>query len=236
MTCIILDDEPPAVQLLRAYAERSPDLQLVADFTSAIEALHFIQEQPVDLIFLDIQMPELTGLQFLKVLRHRPQVVFTTAYENYAVRSYEYDAADYLLKPISLDRFLLAVERVKARLGARQTPPTAVSPAAPPPGPEHLFVKSGHKIVRVDFADLLRLESMSNYVLLHTAKEKIMTLENLSDLVAALPSDRFARIHRSHAVALDKIDYIERNRVVLGEARLPISDSYRAEFMRLLGR
>lgn len=233
MTCIILDDEPPAVQLLAAYAERSPDLELAATFTSAIEALHFVQEQPVDLIFLDIQMPELTGLQFLKVLRQPPQIVLTTAYESYAVQSYEFDVADYLLKPISLDRFLLAVERVKSRLADS---PGSASPTEPTTGTEHLFVKSGHKIVRIDFADLLRLESMSNYVLLHTTKEKIMTLENMSDLVAALPADRFVRIHRSHAVALDKIDYIERNRVVMGDERLPVSDSYRVEFMRLLGR
>ena len=229
LTCVLLDDEPPAVQLLAAYAERTPGLEVAASFTNAVEALHYLTDHPVDVLFLDIQMPDLTGLQLLKILRDPPQIVLTTAYEEYGAKSYEFDVTDYLLKPIPLDRFLLAVERVRQRLTPVAAPPG--NPTETVSGADYIFVKSGHKTVRVPFAELVRLESMSNYVLLHLASgERVMTLENLSGLIESLPAERFVRIHRSHAVALDKIDYVERNRVVMGEERLPISDSYRDDF------
>ena len=231
LTCVILDDEPPAVQLLTAYAERAPGLEVTASFTSAVEALHFLSDHPVDVLFLDVQIPDLTGMQLLKILRDPPQIVLTTAYEEYAVRGYEFEVTDYLLKPVPLDRFLLAVERVRKRAGSGAATAPTPEPTTPSAEPDYFFVKSGHKTVRVPCAELVRLESMSNYVLLHlTSGERVMTLENMGALVGALPQKRFVRIHRSHAVALDKIDYIERNRVVIGAVRLPISEGYRDEF------
>lgn len=243
ITCIIVDDEPLAGQLLAAYAERSPDLEVAGTFTNPIEALHFLGENPIDLLFLDVQMPEITGLHLMKIAQGNHQVVLTTAYEEYALEGYALNLTDYLLKPVSLDRFLLAVEKVKARM-VTDTPAllTSTAPAAaptsegsseaekPPETRDYLFVKSGHKTVRINFADIIRLESMSNYVTLHTPTEKIMTLENMSALIESLPADRFVRIHRSHAIALDKIDFIERNRVVIGEEYLPISDGYKDAF------
>lgn len=226
MRCLIIDDEPLAIQLLSAYAERSSDLDVVGTFFDPIAALHFLAETPVDLLFLDVQMPELTGIQLLKIARGDHAVVLTTAYEDYALAGYEFDVADYLLKPISLDRFLLAVDRVKARrAGAGSAVATTTSSA-----PDYFFVKSGHRTVRVDLADLIRLESMSNYVALHTRTEKILTLDNLSHFIDLLPAQDFVRIHRSHIVALAKIDFIERNRVVIGGEYLPISEGYREEF------
>lgn len=228
MRCLIIDDEPLAIQLLSAYVERSPDLEVAGTFSDPIAALHFLTETPVDLLFLDVQMPELTGIQLLKIVRGAHDVVLTTAYEEYALAGYEFDVADYLLKPISLDRFLLAVDRVKNR---RATANPAPAPAAPPPPAlDYLFVKSGHRTVRVDMAYLIRLESMSNYVALHTPTEKILTLENLSHYESVLPAADFVRIHRSHIVALAKIDFIERNRVVVGGDYLPISEGYREGF------
>ena len=243
ITCIIVDDEPLAGQLLAAYAEKSPDLTVAGTFTNPIEALHFLADHPVDVLFLDVQMPELTGLQLMKIARGDHQVVLTTAYEKYAIEGYELNLTDYLLKPVSLDRFLRAVAKVKDRMTPANTAsPTSPAPAsAPSPesaegsekedaGRDFLFVKSGHKTVRVDYADIIRLESMSNYVTLHTPAGKVMTLDKMTALMDALPAARFVRIHRSHAVALDKIDFIERNRVVIGEDYLPISDGYKEAF------
>lgn len=231
--CIIVDDEPLAGQLLAAYAARSADLKLLETFSNPIKALHFLGENEVDLLFLDIQMPEFTGIQLMKIAKEKYQVVLTTAYEQYALESYEFAVTDYLLKPISLDRFLLAVEKVKDRLAAT-TLSTSPAPMPTVPTRDYLFVKSGHKTVRIDYADIIRLESMSNYVTIHTPSEKIMTLENMSALVESLPADRFVRIHRSHAIALDKIDFIERNRVVVNGEYLPISDGYREAFWKLV--
>lgn len=235
--CLIVDDEPLAGQLLAAYAERSPDLEVAKTFSNPIEALHYLSDNPVDLLFLDVQMPELTGLQLMKIARGDHQVVLTTAYQEYALESYEFAVTDYLLKPISLDRFLLAVEKVKDRMATDS--PASLTNAAPAAAPlattrDFLFVKSGHKTVRVSYDDIIRLESMSNYVMLHTAVEKIMTLENMAVLMEVLPAERFVRIHRSHAVALDKIDFIERNRVVIGEDYLPISDGYKEGFWAMV--
>lgn len=235
--CIIIDDEPLAGQLLAAYSERSTELELLGTFSNPIEALHFLGEHTVDLLFLDIQMPELTGIQLMKITKGKYQIVLTTAYEQYALESYEFAVTDYLLKPISLDRFLLAVEKVKERLAISATPGNDGGTAQPGPAPrkrDFLFVKSGHKTVRIDYANIIRLESMSNYVTIHTPMEKVMTLENMSALVESLPQDRFVRIHRSHAIALDKIDFIERNRVVVKGEYLPISDGYREAFWKLV--
>ncbi|MEM9837365.1 MAG: LytTR family DNA-binding domain-containing protein [Bacteroidota bacterium] len=232
MTSIIIDDEPLAAQLLAAYAEKAPELTVLGVFTNPIEALHFLGEHEVDLLFLDIQMPELTGIQLMKITRGKYHIILTTAYEQYALESYDFDVVDYLLKPISLDRFLLAVEKVHQRL----TP----APASPTQGSTHtqdyLFIKSGHKTVRVNFADIIRLESMSNYVLVHTTTDKVMTLENMSQLVEWLPVSDFMRVHRSHVVALAKIDFVERNRIVIGSTYIPISDSYKDAFWDRIGR
>lgn len=234
--CLIIDDEPLAGQLLAAYAERSPDLEVVKVFSNPIEALHFLNDQPIDLLFLDIQMPELTGIQLMNIVRGKYDIILTTAYEEYALESYDFAVVDYLLKPISLDRFLLAVEKLKKRQGTSSTKTTVVSSPPEVKAKAFIFVKSGHKTVRVDFDELIRIESMSNYVTLYTPSEKIMTLENLGDLEEILPAERFVRVHRSHLVALDKINFVERNRIVIGETYIPISDSYKERFWKLVNR
>ena len=223
--CIIIDDEPPAVRLLEAYAARVPDLEVAATFNSAVKGLHYLADNTVDLLLLDVQMPDLTGLQFLKVVRDPPLVILTTAYEDYALEGYQLNVADYLLKPIGLDRFLEAIERIRGRLAATTT---STPPAAP--ATNHLFVKSGHKTVRIDLDDLVRLEGMSNYVALHLSDgQKHLTLDSMTQLLEKLPAERFVRIHRSHAVAVGKIDYVEKSRVVIGKERLPVSEKYKEE-------
>ncbi|MEL6393553.1 MAG: LytTR family DNA-binding domain-containing protein [Bacteroidota bacterium] len=228
--CIIIDDEPLAGKLLAEYAKRSSDLEVLSTFTNPIEALHFLGEQEVDLLFLDIQMPELTGIQLMKITQAKYDIVLTTAYEQYALESYDFEVVDYLLKPISLDRFLLAVEKVKKRRTKMEG-----SGATPAVRPDYIFVKSGHQTVRIDLSDIVRLESLGNYVAIYTAKGKTLTLETMSHFQNILPDNEFVRVHRSHLVAMSKIDHIERNRIVMGESLIPISDGYKDEFWERVG-
>ncbi|MEM6397604.1 MAG: LytTR family DNA-binding domain-containing protein [Bacteroidota bacterium] len=229
ISCIIIDDEPLAGKLLAEYAKRSSDLEVLGRFTNPIEALHFLTDHPVDLLFLDIQMPELTGIQLMKITQGKYDIVLTTAYEQYALESYDFEVVDYLLKPISLDRFLLAVKKVKKRKSQKvgATPESTAKP-------EYIFVKSGHQTVRIDLSDIIRLESLGNYVAIYTPSGKTLTLETMSHFEETLPDQDFVRVHRSHLVALSKIDHIERNRIVMGEDYVPISESYREAFWRMI--
>ena len=222
--CLIIDDEPLALQLLAQYAERSTDLVLIKTFSNPIEALHFLNSHTIDLVFLDIQMPELTGIQLMKIINQKYEIIVTTAYSNYALEGYEFDVVDYLLKPISLDRFLIAVEKVKKRLSS-STERIKTSSAK-----KFFFVKSGHKTLRINFVDILRLESQGDYVAIILPHKIVLTLENLSYFEGVLPTDNFIRIHRSHIICLSKIDFIERNRVVINKAFIPISISYQKKF------
>ncbi|MEM8583157.1 MAG: LytTR family DNA-binding domain-containing protein [Bacteroidota bacterium] len=231
ITCIIIDDEPLAGKLLAEYAKRSSDLEVLAKFTNPIEALHFLSDQSVDLLFLDIQMPELTGIQLMKIAQGKYDIVLTTAYEQYALESYEFEVVDYLLKPISLDRFLLAVEKVKKR---REKQADSIS--MPVSKPDYIFVKSGHQTVRIDLSDITRLESLGNYVSIYTSKGKTLTLQTMSHFEEVLPDSDFVRVHRSHLVALSKIDHIERNRIVMEGDFIPISEGYKDGFWDRIGK
>ncbi|MEM0991950.1 MAG: LytTR family DNA-binding domain-containing protein [Bacteroidota bacterium] len=225
--CLIIDDEPLAIQLLADYVQKSKDLELVHTFSNPIEALHFLAENEVDLLFLDIQMPELTGIQLMKITKGKYQVILTTAYDQYALDSYDFDVIDYLMKPISLDRFMLAVEKAKKRIQT-ETPVVVVKETANTK--DYIFVKSGYKTLKINLSDILHLESLGDYVAIHTENEKILTLENMSHFEDILPSEDFLRVHRSHIIALSKINFIERNRIVIQEKYIPISASYQAAF------
>ncbi len=224
--CLIIDDEPLAIQLLADYVRQSPDLELIDSFTNPIEAFHFLNKQEVDLLFLDIQMPELTGIQLLKLTQNKYEVVFTTAYDQYAVDSYEMDAIDYLLKPISFERFLLCVQKIKKHVEKRISKEENIISNPP----SYIFIKSGYKTIRLNFDDILYLEALGDYVAVHTPAGKTLTLENMRFFEEVLLSEQFVRIHRSYIVALSKIDFIERNRVVIKERYLPISKTYQESF------
>lgn len=231
MTVTIIDDEPLAVRLLRQYTDRHEGLVCLEAFTDPIEGLAAVQERTPDLLLLDIQMADLNGLHLARLVRGRVPVVFTTAYENHALDGFDLDAVDYLLKPITYERFCRAVGKVRRW----RTPPpdTTLAPASPP---KEIFVKSGNRTVRVPTAELCYGTSAGDYLLLYLADgSRVMTLENLGDLLARLPAPDFCRIHRSHFVRLDKIDYVERRRVVIGEKRLPVSDGYLAAFRARIG-
>ncbi|NVO30158.1 LytR/AlgR family response regulator transcription factor [Hymenobacter lapidiphilus] len=241
MTCVILDDEPLALDLLADYCAQVPGLELVGQFDDALAALAFLQDNPVDVVFLDIHMPRLTGVQLAQLLpQPGPRIVFTTAYDQYAVRSYELSAADYLLKPIAFERFVQAVQRVRQQL-------TSTAPAAPPPAPavpesapaaaapdDAMFVKNEHRLQRVAFDDLLYIEGMKEYLMLYTTTGKVLTLQSFRRLEEVLPPERFARIHKSFLVALSRIEHVERGKVQVAGRLLPIGDTYRESFNALI--
>ena len=237
MTCVILDDEPLALDLLADYCAQVPGLELKGQFDDALAGLAFLQDNPVDVVFLDVHMPRLTGVQLAQLLpQPGPRIVFTTAYDQYAVRSYELNAADYLLKPIAFERFVQAVQKVRQQL---QAPAGGSSPAAPPPAaeaaaPDAMFVKNEHRLQRVAFDDLLYIEGMKEYLMLYTTTGKVLTLQSFRRVEEVLPPDQFARIHKSFLVSLSRIEHVERGKVQVAGRLLPIGDTYRESFNALI--
>lgn len=228
LTCAIIDDEPLAVELLKSYAQKTPLLDIPATYYSAIKAQEQLQTQPVDLLFLDIQMPELNGLDFSRMLPSRTKVVFTTAFQQYALDGFKVNALDYLLKPISYADFLTAVNKARQWFSMKQ----GVSNDN-----EHdvdilqnyMFVKADYKLLRVDFDDILYIEGVKDYVKIHfdTGMRPIHTLISMKTLEERLPKITFARIHRSYIVNLNKIKVVEKGRIVFGNVYLPISENYK---------
>ncbi len=222
LNCIIIDDEPLAADLLASYAKKTLFLNLIGVFNSAVEGVKAIRENRVDLIFLDIQMPELSGLEFAKILPKETKIIFTTAFSQYAIDGYKANAVDYLMKPISYDDFLDASNRA---LDWFQTTHQAENASTD----RFIFVKSEYKLVKIMFDDILYIEGVKDYVkiYLNNDHKPIMTLMNMKKIEESLPKPEFMRIHRSYIVHMKKIDGIDRFRVVIGDAVLPISDSYK---------
>ncbi|NVO84108.1 LytR/AlgR family response regulator transcription factor [Hymenobacter terrestris] len=239
LRCIAVDDEAYAARLLAAYIQKIPDLELVGTTTNPLEALQWVQEGRVDLVFLDIQMPELTGLQFLKVCGNRCQVILTTAYPEYALEGYEHDVVDYLLKPVAFDRFLRAVHKAQALRPAPVAPEPVIElkpPAGLTPGPAYLFVKgeSKNKFLRIDYADILYAEALGNYVALFVAGQRLVTYQTLKELAAQLPEPPFLRVHKSFLVSVDKVTIVDGNTVYVGETAIPVGETYRESLYRLV--
>lgn len=229
--CIIVDDEQPAIDVLRYYIGRIPSLELVAAFTDPLQALQFLNETTVDLLFLDIQMPELSGLDLVKAIRGKSKVILTTAYSEFVSEGYELEVADYLLKPIPFPRFLKAVQRVE------ETNPNE----EPPVSDDYFFVKTElkGKVLKINIRDIDYVESMNNYIAIHHGGTKTIAYLNMKDLEERLPSRYFMRIHRSYIIALEKIVAIEGNTVQLHniDRELLLGDTYRAAFLeRMKGR
>jgi DNA-binding LytR/AlgR family response regulator len=222
-TIVIVDDEPLQHQVLADYVARTPGLLLQAAFTDPQEALAFLRTQPADLLLLDVQMPLLSGFQLLDLIGPRMQVIITSAYPEFALIGYEYNVVDYLLKPVSYERFLKAVGKIKPAHSNRP-------PLAAPPG--YLFVKSGFKLVKVALDEVLYIEAMKDYAAIMTEGEKVMSLVSLNTLEKKLPGERFVRIHKSYIVPLDKIRAIDKNSVWVGKLELPIGSTYRDIFLQ----
>lgn len=236
--CIAIDDEPLALDILKDYARKIPFLNLVKSFDNAMESLEFLKHNKVDLLLLDIQMDDLTGIQLLNVIKQKPLVIFTTAYDKFAIQGYELDALDYLLKPISFERFLRAVDKAYDRLASQiENHVIADSNGRTVPAQQnddYIFVKTEFHLEKVRFSDILFVEGMGDYLLIQTQTGKIMTLQNFKKIEDVLPPVQFQRVHKSYIVALDKIDKIERNRIYINQKIIPISDTYKKSFYDIL--
>lgn len=225
LNCIIVDDEPVARKGLAEYVQDTGFLELVGRCENAMKAATILNEQSVDLIFLDIQMPKMSGIDFLKSLRQPPMVIFTTAYPEFALESYELDVIDYLVKPITFDRFLKASQKAfdykSLKLRASGSPST-----------NYFFVKCDHKFEKVNFADVLYIEAMQNYSIIHTPDRRLITYITFSGLESKLPTGQFLKVHKSFLVSVPKINAVEGNEILIGSARIPISRSLKDEVMK----
>lgn len=230
INCIVIDDEVPAIELMEDYISRVPFLHLLKSFDNAIEPVNYIQSNQVDVIFLDIEMEGFTGLQFIKALKHKPQIVLTTAYDRYAIDAFNLNVTDYLLKPISFERFIQAIDKL-FDIFTQNKPPVAEPNQY---RKDYFFVKTEYRMQRVDFDDILYVEGMKEYLRIHTKTEKIMILESFKNIMEALPRDNFFRVHKSYIVAINKIDSVEKNRITIGETNIPISDTYKESFLIML--
>ncbi len=263
LTCIIVEDEPLARNLLTQYILKMPSLTLHKAFSNPLEAMAFLRDTPTDILFLDIQMPEITGITLLKILQKKPIVILTTAYSEYAIEGYELDVTDYLLKPITFERFLKAVEKATHRIISTQ-PNTIFGEITAKKGLDteggdsnvhevikseqsgntsenggfqpFIFVKDGTKLVKVRLHDILYIEGLKDYVTIHTKQKKIVTLQRLKVLETQLPENQFIRIHNSYIVSLEAIDVVHKERVQIGNTFLPISDTYRKAFKEFIER
>lgn len=236
INCLIVDDEEPARNLIEHYIDKLPHLEVVGKCRNPIEALQYLQNNRVDLIFLDIQMPELTGIEFLKTLSVKPLVIFTTAYKEYALESYELDVVDYLLKPFRFERFLQAINKA----GKLLEPQDKVSdiPVNPTTQPtentekDYVLVKSEFKVFRIFYSDILYIESMKEYVAFYTEGQRLLSLNSLKKLEQELPSDQFIRIHKSYIAPIHRITALEGNMVHIANKKLPIGASYKEEVLK----
>ena len=238
MNVVIVDDEPLAIDVLETYIDQVSGLDIIAKCTNALEANEIIRKGDVDLLFLDIQMPQITGIDFLKSLSNPPMVIFTTAYSNYALEGFELNALDYLLKPISLDRFMKAVNKALEQYDLMHREASSGSADGVAPGDDFFFVKADKKLVKVRYSNILYIEGLKDYVIIRLKEGRVITLQTMKSLEEKLPSSKFKRIHRSYIVALDKINALVGNMVELTEKgqtkTLPVGKNYRDELLSLV--
>jgi len=228
ITCIIIDDEPLARKLLIDYCNRVPFLALVADFSSGLEALSYIAEHEIDLIFLDIKMPDISGLDLNGAMQKRPKVIFTTAFAEYAVDAFELDALDYLLKPFDFPRFLKAVNKVTELQIVNSDQKIDI------PKKDFMLVKDGRNLIKVRFQDIQYIKGQKDYVMFVTRDKKVMSLMNMRDLQDSLPSHQFVRIHQSYIINFLEMESMSNDKVLLADAYLPISQTYKVSFKEFL--
>lgn len=227
INCMIIDDEPLAAQLLSSYVEKVEDIKLLGIYHNPLSALAFLKEAQVDLIFLDIQMPELSGTQLAKIVDPGIEIVFTTAYPEFAVEGFELKALDYLVKPISFIRFLDAIDRYRTLHKRQET--KQVTPQ------QFLFVKSEYRLQKINTSDILYLQGNGDYCNIICPNKKTLTLEKLSSFEDRLSAQQFIRVHKSYIIAIDKIEYIEKKRIKIGETMIPIGSTYEEKVREVIG-
>lgn len=239
---IIVDDEPLAQDVLETYIEKVPELKLIKKCNNAFEANETLKSHQIDLMFLDIQMPQLTGIDFLKTLSKPPLVIFTTAYSNYAIEGFELNALDYLLKPISMERFIKAVNKAadQLELQRKESPASNNHHAAGEEGPDYIFVKADKKLVKVNFDEIIYIEGLKDYVIIRLENTRVITLQTMKSLEDKLPESSFKRIHRSYIVNIGKISAIVGNMVEVLEKglakHLPVGKNYRDELLEMINK
>lgn len=224
--CIAVDDEPLALEKIVDYIGQVPFFELVGSFENGLDAMAFLQENDVELIFLDVQMPQILGTQLLQVLKYKPQVIFTTAYSEYAIEGFELDVTDYLLKPIGFRRFLQAAQKALSR---RPDPSTSAT-ASPEQVQDYIFVKTETRLQKIKLSEIRYIEGLKDYLSIYTETSRILTLQSFNELLGQLPAD-FLRIHKSYVVSLAQIDQIEKNRVKIGDKYVPIGETFKKAFL-----
>jgi two-component system, LytTR family, response regulator len=234
INCVIIDDEQAAIDVLKIYINNVPSLHLVAESLGPVEALEIVYTQKIDLIFIDIQMPELSGLDFIKLTKGRSKFILTTAYKQYALEGYEHNVVDYLLKPISFERFLQAIQKVQDTML-----PVNISPeqqaTTNSKSEDYIFIKTDNRMQKVNFSEILYVEGLGNYVTIHTSKGKFVTLLNVKDLEENLPSEMFMRVHRSYIISLGKIEFVEGNQIFLDkDTSIPLGETYKNQLWAAL--
>lgn len=235
IACIAIDDEVSSLKVLKDYCSRSQLTSLIGTFTNPFEAVHALNNNQVDLIFMDIVLKQIRGTDFLKTLFNPPMVIFTTTHEEYAIEGYEIDAVDYLIKPFTFERFSKAVNKASQMLRLKNTP-MALLNKMPDPASQFLMVKVEYTIIRVDFDDILFIEGLKDYVKIHTEGRLILTKITMKNIMEKLPSSTFFRVHKSYIVSAGKIDVIENSRIVIGAHRIPIGESFRSSFFEMVNR
>lgn len=233
--CIVVDDEPLAIELLEDFIRKVPFLQLTHTCESALEALEILKKGNVDLMFLDIKMPDINGLDLLKSLKRPPVVIFTTAYSEYAVESYNLDAVDYLLKPIPFDRFLRAVNKAREYIEEIHVEPQSET-LTEKAEKDYIFVKANYQILKINFRDILYLEGLKDYVKIYCGSKPVITNQSMKYFEEKLPAKTFVRVHRSFIVSMDKIASITKNRIVIGDKYIPVSGSFKEAFFQLIDK
>ena len=229
LKCVIIDDEPLALNLLESYVKKTPFLELTGLYSSAVQAMNEVADKRIDLMFLDIQMPELNGLEFSKMVSPATRIVFTTAFDQYAIDGYTVNALDYLLNPISYTDFLQAANKALHWFELLQQPKEEI---------DSIFVKSDYKLVQIELKNILYIEGLKDYIKIYeeNAPKPILSLMSMKSMEDLLPSSRFMRVHRSYIVQKDKIRIIDRGRIVFGKTYIPISDSYKQAFQEFLDK
>lgn len=225
--CIIIDDEPLALEKLQLFLSRIPDVQVVGSFTNCLDAISAVRLENPDILFLDIEMEHLTGIEFLERIPIKSNVVIISAYEQYALKGYELEVADYLLKPYSFDRLVKAVEKIRAKVSSK-------APEAPQEFGEFLFVKVDSRYIKIPYREIKYIEGMRDYLSIHCKEKQTLASLTFSQLLKNLPPDSFLRVHKSYVVNLQHVDLVEKHEIWIGSHAIPISQSYREEFYKHL--
>jgi DNA-binding LytR/AlgR family response regulator len=240
MNCIIIDDEPLAIDIIEEYCSKLDFIEVVGTFTNPLDAISVIKGSNVDLIFCDIQMPQISGIDFITSLDNRPLFIFTTAYSQYAVEGFDLNAVDYLVKPIPYHRFIKAVSRAKEFLSNREKPMEGnvfSSVGEVTEAKKFIFVKAEYESIKINLDDIEYIQGLKDYLKIHilNTNKTILTLMNFKEILDKLPSNQFLRVHKSYVVNVNSIKTVQRNRIVINDIRIPIGDSHKADFFSALG-